>query len=144
MTDRGDGDAFVLLVGLGCFAWAEVYGIHAERGESGHVGPRLFGGRRQTGQRQEFLEQRILCTDSAGWGDIDELHLGLPGDELADLLLRSVRALTRGEAVVEVHLEGIGDDVARTASRCSRDGEHLVEREPIEFHFLARALQKLR
>ena len=110
--ELGERRPFVLLMGLGLLAGAEVDGGNAERGETSHVGPRLLRLHAGNPRVTERAHERMLGERRRRGRKIGEAHLGATSDQLLDFLLGLLQRRVGRETVVDVELEAVGDDVA--------------------------------
>ena len=81
-----------------------------------------FGSTAATPLCCERGDERVIAPRGRRRRDVDETDLGLAGDERFDARLGALDGRAGPEAVVQVELEAIGDDVARApaAARASR------------------------
>ena len=127
------GYGFASLVGLGLLAGAEVERGDAVLGELGHVGPRLLGLGRRSGDANDAIDDRMVAARVRGGGEIDDRDLAA-GGERANVGFDLLGIGGGAEARVDVDLEAIGDDVARATAEREGGGEDLAEEEAVEGH----------
>jgi hypothetical protein len=110
----------VALVRLRLRSRPEVDGRHPERGEPGDVRPRLLRLDDERARRAQRLDQRVRGERGRRRRQVREADLRPSRDEREDRALRVLQRAIRREAVVQVELEPVRDDVSPTPARGER------------------------